>query len=38
MRYFFEVAALVLVGLLLGWSLGAALAWLVPSIFGPVPF
>ena len=43
-------AALRLLGLLLGWSLGVALAlltgwglgalmaWLFPSIFGPVPF
>ena len=36
MRLF--LAALVLVGLLLGWSLGAALAWLFPSILGPVPY
>ena len=28
----------IILALLTGWGLGAFMAWLFPSIFGPVPF
>ena len=32
------MAIMIIVGLMLGWALGAFLAWLFPSLFGPVPY
>ena len=29
---------MIILALLTGWGLGAFMAWLFPSIFGPVPF
>ena len=32
------MAITIIVGLTLGWALGKFLAWLLPSLSGPVPY
>ena len=34
----FFMAALIVVALLAGWALAVFMAWLFPSLLGPVPY